>query len=247
MSSEIENKIQSININTLIPTLLFFSAGLIYYYYKFRTTRNDLLNINQERINSGRDGSGSANTNFNVNNGNRDNTQNSDYIKIFIVINNDRKEFYINKNQMIRDFIRDTLNIILNSNSNQKINLICQGRILSESSPFSEYSAISNNTVLHCFITNLINNSNSNASNFQSQNINNNNLLNDPNAVSIFTIYSHLIILFLILLSLYLHKTIDDLLTKDAQLISYMLILVWLTQFSKCIAKLLIHKKIIFN
>lgn len=246
--------IQHFNFDLMIPTLGFFIIGLIYYFYKYRVTRRNLENLNLNQRNNSNINRNSQNYSFNntnnVNNNDNNNVNNIEYIRINILLLNETKSFTIDKNLIIGEFIRNFLLISINNlnDTNQTISLICQGRRLDENKKFSEYQMISNNTAIHCFISNVPRNSQQDP--YNNSNIGNNGinpLEEDENAVSIHTIIFHFIVFIFILILFYLRKSFSDLIPKGPLLLFQIMVIIWITQVSKCIAKVVIHKKIIYN
>lgn len=253
MSSNLES-IQSFNFSAIIPTSICFVLGLAYYYYKLRNVsenlrENSLLrnrneenrqNIQESNINnhSNQSNINSNQNEFSSNSGNSDN-----FIKIYVIISSERKMFNINKNSSVGEFIRNEVKRNINNlSSNQTIILICQGRRLDETKNFSDYPSISRETVLHCFITNSsTNQSNTNNSSNEQQP-----QIEDQQAVSIYTIILHSSVLILISFIIITFKTIDGLFSKGTLLLLQFMILLWITQVSKCVAKLILHKKIVY-
>jgi hypothetical protein len=251
MASDLES-IQSFNFSAIVPTSICFMLGLAYYYYKFRNVsenirENPLLGNRREESRQERQESSIYNQSnqFNENSNQNEFSSNSlDFIKIFVIISSERKMFQINKNLLIGDFIKNEVKRNINNfSNNQTIILICQGRRLDESKKFCEYPSISSDTVLHCFITHSStnqSNTNNNGNNEQHSPI------EDERAVSIYTIILHSSILILIAFLIITFKSIDDLFSKGTLLLLQFLIFIWITQVSKCVAKLILHKKIVY-
>lgn len=242
---------ESINMYALIPTAICFLIGLAYYYYKYRNVREHLHRGNLGNNFSRQRPPSQNNSSFNnreeePNLNSSEANHNGHLIKVYILIQNERKEFYIDKNQNIGNFVKNILiRSIREYNSNQTIYLICQGRRLNERDTFSDYSAISDNTVIHCFITSQSNSSQREtvSSNIQREET----LINDENAVSIYTLFVHFIILLIVAFLIMCYKTIEDSFSRGALIAFQLMVFFWVTELSKCIAKVIIHKKIIYN
>lgn len=265
MENNIDNhlKIQSINYSTFVPTFLFFILGLFYYFYKFRNLRQNINenNIPREMRNTNvqdsrmRENINNENNIENLQN-NIENTESvneinsNNAINIFIqIINSERKAFRINKNTIIKDFITNDLsrNVPNFNYYTHKITLICQGRRLDDVKTFAEYSIISENTVLHCFVSQLnsAQNNQEDARNNSYSGANNNNIpIEDPNSVSVYTLIYHFCIFIIFLFLLYNNKHYREYVTKAASLILQLLIFFWILGFAKVIAKLIVYRKI---
>jgi len=225
--------LQSINLTTLIPTFVCFGFGLFYYFYKFRNLRTSSENTRGPRGGNldllGENPENNLNQNFD---------DNITEIRIFVMIHSEKKSFRISRSTRINDFVKNDLKRNLpNFNENQTLYLICQGRRLEESKRFSDYPIIGIDTVIHCFITNSGNGAQRNL----------NIISNDENAVSIYTLLIHTIILLFIVTIIYCYKISKEIFNKVTLICLQFMIFVWAIQVSKCIAKLIVHKKIVFN
>jgi hypothetical protein len=239
-------KIQSFNLNAFIPTIVLFVLGLIYYYFKFRTIQENISgNISHSNNHSQRVNDNIENR-FNNAQENDSISSNSDIINIYILIENQRKHFQINKNFYILDFVNNQIKpTILNFSNEKTINLICQGRRLDQTKKFSDYTNIENNTVLHCFIV-------TNADNIRShrqdqEDFSHSQLLIDDQAVSIYTLITHIFIFIFLVLIILTYKNAKEYISTGAILIFQIIAILWVNQLSKCIAKLAINKKIVYN
>lgn len=265
------------NLDVFLPTFMLFVFGLGYYYYKYRNVRrnieeNNVGNINQNVRSEDQNNQNSQNLppSFIQNdNANSDliNQQNEtdilNEINIHVMMMNQRKVFTVNKSHTIRNFIQNTLKSNINNiNANQNISLICAGRRLDEEKRFCDYSIISNDTVIHCFLTNFSQNSNHN------QNSNNNNYSNssihptynyysftiitnpnesDENSVHLFTLIFHFISLISFFLITLLIRFEAELLSGASKFMVQVLFVIWILQAAKSFAKVYIFKKIVYN
>jgi hypothetical protein len=236
----------SFNFEFMWPTLIFFGIGLVYYYYKFNRLRshiqenpNVLLNRNQ-----GVDRNHQQQENLSH--------ESPNAIKLNFLLQNNRTSLYVDKTVFIKDFIRNTLIPHLNDNllNNQNISLFVQGRRLDEEKRFDEYSMIGQDTSVHIFFTS---NSNTNSRQQNQNDIPSGNRrneqvgLNDIQAVHIYTLITHLIVLILFMGVVVLTKSMKGILEGPPFFILLIIFVIWSMQFSKCIAKIVIYKKIIYN
>jgi hypothetical protein len=235
--------IQSFNIYAFLPTLVFFAFGLIYYFYKFQNIREHVNNSNVMNANttSQREIDNQSSNNIGSIPPNSNNE-----IDIFIIIDNQRKHFRIDKNLIISNFIDNHIKPSIQNFSNEKtIYLICQGRRLDFSKKISDYTNIENNTVLHCFIS--INTENSRVPRQDQEEQTYSQLQIDEQAVSVYTLVAHFFIFLFVVLTIISYKNVKEYISKGAVLIFQLMAILWVTQFSKCIAKVAINKKIVFN
>jgi hypothetical protein len=239
MSHEI---IRSYNYDVLIPTTICFVLGLLYYYYKYRSTRNEIRNNDILRNNN----SIPNNEEFIPNNINNNRDENS--ITIHVMIKGNRMQFNIMKDESISNFVNSRLiqHTEIPLDQRDRLKLIFQGRILDLNKKFEEYQNITSDSVIHSYIVN----SSQSASQNREEDIrieNNNFNILDGNSVSVFTLLFHLSILILIILLLFAYKISSDLFSRGALLILKIMIVMWVIQVSKCLAKLAVYRKIVYH
>lgn len=222
----------SFNMELPIVTGMLFFAGTAYYIYKYINVRQNFnsgtMNRNQE---GGRNYWEQEMLNSDQSYGNED------VINIFILYKTSRTSFRVRRNEIISSFIeklRRQLMIPIEHN----ISLFCQGRRLEARKALNEYVFITNDTNLHCF----------SILGSQSQPQENTNVYeHDENAVHFQTLLFHGMVLILVIGLIFSYNSCKELFTKSSLNILKILIFFWTLAFSKCIAKLLIHKKIVYN
>jgi len=201
-------------------------------------------------------------------------------ITIFVMINQVRHQFKINKTDSISIFIRRNLSDFA---VNKTISLITAGKRLDPEKTFNEYSFIQDQVVIHAFITNqpLINNNsgNSNGGNANRSNNSNNNQQSNLNSgsqgfyreepniplsgkvkfiysfiiievstsVHFYTLIFHALICFTFLMATVAFKKFPQVFTNQSRFLILLIGAVWLTQFSKCIAKVMVYKRIVYS
>lgn len=258
MSHEI---IRSYNYDMLIPTSICFILGLFYYYYKYRNTRNDIEN-NINISNNPNNDQNSTNTQHNlreeINIDSNDlhsgdsHSNPEDILKIFVMVNGNRIQTDYSKNDTILNFINNQLieHVEISINERDRLKLIFQGRILDHNKKFVDYPNITNDSVLHCYIMNSSQGTNE-ENNLRNENdratTNSTNVIYDENCVSIYTLVTHLIILILIVILLTVYKIFTDIFTNGSLVILKIMIVVWVIQVSKCLAKVAVYKRILYH
>ena len=157
---------------------------------------------------------------------------------------NRQKYYKIIKNNKIKILLNIIENETNYNREEQKINLIIRGQIIDVEKTYIDYN-IQENDNIQAFIINRTNNNNRN-NNGQERN-NDSNLLYDENAVSFYTILFHFMILVIVLGFIFLYKTMNELFAKSTLILFQLLCIFWIFQASKCAAKVMVHKKIIYN
>jgi hypothetical protein len=216
-------------INTeymLYTTVLIVTSSFAFYVYKFWTHRNAVVNgdINLNRENS------------NIRSERVENLNNDEDVALNFILGNNRISLPVRLDTSINNFINQNLKSRFNLTNNQNINLFFQGIRLQKSNVFRFYSQIRNESTIHCFIVN---------SNESQENENQNEGENsDPNSVSRHTLFSHFCLCLFFTLFLFTYKNNSDLFTKNTLIIFTFISIIWLIQFSKILAKLLLFKRI---
>jgi len=245
MSHEV---IRSYNYDMIIPTTFCFVLGLLYYYYKFRSTRNEIRNNDILRNNNI-----TSNNQHDINNNINSDIREDDSLTLHVMIKGNRIQFNIRKDESIANFVNSRIiqHTEIPLHQIDRLKLIFQGRILDLNKKFEEYPNITSDSVLHCYIVNSSQSrsesSHENIRNEGNGRIENNNSILDENSVSVFTLLFHLSILILILLLLFVCKMSSDLISKGALLILKIMIVLWVIQVSKCLAKLAVYRKIAYH
>ena len=244
----LRNFSENINIQILVTTLIFMVLGFIYFIHRLRRLvqpLNDDGNFNNENINL--NNNQYNNQNINNNNNNINNNNNERTFHIVIQIERSRHNFNIKINDNIGQFIREKIYPLTN---NREVYLFYQGQLLNQNLPFSFYEhRLSDNMVIICQIREIRENANRN-------NLNNNHyndnmderiqeqLRNDPRAVSIYSIFTHIFILFILGFIIFSYKNFKEIFTKQTILMTQFLSIIWAISFSNTVTKLFFYKKI---
>ena len=234
---------ESINIQLLLTTLLFMIIGFIYFILRIRRLsqplnieENNANNYNQH-INNNQNNNQSNNINNNINNNVRT-------FHIVIQIERDRHNFDIKITDNIGQFIREKIYPLTN---NRQVYLFYQGQLLNQNQQFSFYEhRLSDNMVIICKIR-----ENANRNNLNNNHYNDNmdemiqeQLRNDPRAVSIYSIYTHIFIIFILGFIIFSYKTMKEIFTKQTILMTQLLCIIWALSFSNTVTKLFFYQKI---
>ena len=234
---------ESINIQLLLTTLLFMIIGFIYFILRIRRLsqplnieENNDNNYNQH-INNNQNNNQSNNLNNNINNNVRT-------FHIVIQIERDRHNFDIKITDNIGQFIREKIYPLTN---NRQVYLFYQGQLLNQNQQFSFYEhRLSDNMVIICKIR-----ENANRNNLNNNHYNDNmdemiqeQLRNDPRAVSIYSIYTHIFIIFILGFIIFSYKTMKEIFTKQTILMTQLLCIIWALSFSNTVTKLFFYQKI---
>ena len=233
----------SINIQLLLTTLLFMIIGFIYFILRIRRLsqplnieENNANNYNQH-VNNNQNNNQSNNLNNNINNNVRT-------FHIVIQIERDRHNFDIRITDNIGQFIREKIYPLTN---NRQVYLFYQGQLLNQNQQFSFYEhRLSDNMVIICKIR-----ENANRNNLNNNHYNDNmdemiqeQLRNDPRAVSIYSIYTHIFIIFILGFIIFSYKTMKEIFTKQTILMTQLLCIIWALSFSNTVTKLFFYQKI---
>lgn len=261
-------EIRSFNFDMMVPTLVIFILSLAYYYIKYRRLRNfhGEGNLSGRNSNLGQNPPVEdlpefeelLNPNYQGENINEDTTirypdldiEDLNKLNIFLQMTNlnTRKSFIVDKHQTIQEFKTTQVLPIVPNSQEKTVTFIFMGKKLDELKAFSEYREISNNSVIHAFVHSKrpqYTNQQGNDGN-RSRAESNGNFANDPNAVHFNTIKTHGFILLFVIMFIALYKYKSNLFQRSALAIFQILIFVWLTQVSNTIAKVYIHRKIIW-
>ena len=230
---------ESINIQLLLTTLLFMIMGFIYFIFRIRRLSQP-LNIEENNVN---------NYNQNINNSQSNNQNNNinNNVRTFhivIQIERDRHNFDIRITDNIGQFIREKIYPLTN---NRQVYLFYQGQLLNQNQQFSFYEhRLSDNMVIICKIR-----ENANRNNLNNNHYNDNmdemiqeQLRNDPRAVSIYSIYTHIFIIFILGFIIFSYKTMKEIFTKQTILMTQLLCIIWALSFSNTVTKLFFYQKI---
>ena len=237
-SEKLSSLSENINLQLLVTTLIFMILGFIYYIYRLKRLFHPINadeNINNENINMNNNINNNLNSNNNINNQNN----NIKTFHIVIQIERDRHHFDIRITDNIGQFVREKIYPLSN---NKEVYLIYQGQIFNQTKPFSFYEhRLSDNMVIICKIReNLIqNNLNNNHYNDNMEERDQEQLRNDPRAVSIYSIFTHIFIIFILGFIIFSYKTFKEIFTKQTILITQFLCIIWVLPFSNIVTKLL--------
>jgi hypothetical protein len=210
-------------------------SSFAYYVYKFWSHRRATIDNNIIGHNIG-------NQSHESNNNNQGGDPINDQvptINLYFQFQNTRINLSINTETVINDLINQSLKHRVGLNYGQHINLFFQGNRLNGTDKFSQYNQITNNSVIHAFIVNSSGDNNTN--NQQSEREVE---IHDPEVVSKYTLFTHGCILIFFTILLYTYKTSKEYFTKNTLLILAFMSIIWLTQFSKTLAKLLLFRRI---
>ena len=247
----LSNFSENINIQLLVTTLIFMVLGFIYFIRRLRRLVQPLNNdgnFNNENINA----NNNINNNQNINNNNtninnNNNINNDNNVRIFhivIQIERSRHNFDIKINDNIGQFVRDKIYPLTND---REVYLFYQGQLLNQNQPFSFYEhRLSDNMVIICQIRENANrnNLNNNHYNDNMDEIIQEQLRNDPRAVSIYTIFTHIFIIFILGFIIFSYKNFKEIFTKQTVLMTQFLCIIWAISFSNTVTKLFFYKKI---
>ena len=245
LSSSSEN----INVQLLVTTLIFMVLGFIYFIRRLRRLVQPLYNDgsnNNENINfnNNQNINNNQSINSNANNNNINNDNNVRTFHIVIQIERDRHNFDIKLDDNIGQFVREKLYPLTN---NREVYLFYQGQLLNQNQPFSFYEhRLSDNVVIICKIR-----ENANRNNLNNNHYNDNmderiqeQLRNDPRVVSIYTIFTHIFIIFILGFIIFSYKNFKEIFTKQTLLMTQFLCIIWAISFSNTVTKLFFYKKI---
>ena len=242
---KINNFSENINISLLLTTILFMVVGFLYFFNRLRRLTQPINieenNNNQNLNNNINNQNNNQNNNNNINN-NIDN--NIRTFHILIQIERTRHNFDIKITDNIGQFVKDKLYPLTN---NRQVYLFYQGQLLNQNQPFSFYEhRLSDNMVIICQIRENRNRNhlNDNHYNDDRDEMIQEQLRSDPRAVSIYSIYTHIFIIFILGFIIFSYKTFKEIFTKQTILMTQFLCIIWALSFSNTITKLYFYKKI---
>ena len=239
---------EQMNIQLLITTGVFMILGFIYFIYRLRRLiqpinrdhENDNNNINNNNVNVNNQNNINNNENRNINN----NEHNEQIYHIIIQIDRARHNFDIKLSDNIGQFVREKLYPLTD---NRNVYLFYQGQILNQTQPFSFYEhRIIENMVIICKIRENNNNNRLN-NNHYDDNVNERQqelLRNDPRSVSIYSIFTHICIMFIFGFIVFSYKKFEEIFTKQTIRMIQFLCIIWALSFSNSVTKLIFYKKI---
>ena len=237
-----ESYTENINLQLLITTLLFMILGFIYFIYRLKRLIQPInidVNNEYEHINNN-----NVNNNNNQNNI-RNNDINNNYerqLNIIIQLERDRYNFDIKITDNIGQFIREKIYPLTN---NKDVYLFYQGQLLNQNQQFKFYEhRLTDNMVIICKIRENIGgtNLNNNHYNDNMEERTQEQLRNDPRSVSIYSICTHLCIIFMLGFFIFCYKTFKEIFTKQTLLMIQILSIVWAISFSNTVTKLVYYK-----
>ncbi len=218
----------NINWQLFITISFIFILSLIYFFYRnYHLLDNLPFNQNQ-------------NENQNINNNNPNQSNQNDFIDLEFQFEEERKEFKINKNEFIKDFVNREIKPI---NGNHEVYLFFQGQILDQNKQFKFYEhRFVENAVILC--KNRTNQNNYfNRNHYDDSNYNEN--INDPKSVSLYTLITHFIILIFFLIIVFSYKTFKEIFSKTITHLVQLLSIIWVIYFSDALSKLIFYRKIV--
>ena len=249
MAMEILEKLKSykenMNLELLIPTLFFMILGFIYFIFRLRRLRQPINNDNEnDYINNNNEANHNNNqNNNNINNNINNNNNNERIFHITIQMERERHNFDIKLSDNIGQFVVQKIYPLTN---NRNVYLFYQGQILNQTQPFSFYEhRITDNMVILCKIRE--NNNRGQNNNHYDDNINereNEQLRNDPRSVSIYSIFTHIFIMFIFGFLIFSYKSFNEIFTKQTIRMVQILGIIWALSFSNSLSKLIFYKKI---
>ena len=235
MSSEFLDNIneikENVNLEILTTTIVFMIISFIYFIYRLKNLAPKINNeLNNNKNNS--------NNNINKNN------QNEKLFHIIIQIERSRYKFDIKINDNIGRFVREKIYPLSN---NREVYLFYQGQLLNQKEKFSFYEhRLSDNMVILCQIRQNVSKRNLNINHYNDsmEDIEKEQLRNDPRTVSIYSIFAHMFIIFILGFIIFSNKTFSEIFTKQIVRIVEIFCIIWAISFSNTITKLIYFKKI---
>lgn len=237
----LKEKSEDINYEILFTTLIFIVIGLIYFIYRLKRTFRE-----ENFENNFNDNNNNVNSNINNINSNNNNSNNSRKYEITIQIEKDRYNFEVDLNQSISQFVREKIYPLTN---NKEVYLFYQGQILDQSKQFVFYEhRLSNGIVIICKIRQNVSRVNLNNrhyndnmdSRIQEQ------LRNDSQSISIYTIITHTIIIIILGIIIFSYKTFKEIFTAQTLRTVKLLAIFWALCFSNSVTKLFYYRKIAY-
>ena len=250
---------ENINFQLLITTGIFMILGFIYFIYRLKRLvqpiniddNNGYEHINNNNINNNiNNNNNNNNNNINQNNNNNNvnniNNNNNDENKFHIIIQieRDRYNFDININDNIGQFIREKIYPLTN---NRDVYLFYQGQLLNQNQKFLFYEhRLSDNVVIICKVRENFNNGNLNNNHYNDnmEQRTQEQLRNDPRSVSIYSICTHICIIFILGFIIFCYKTLKEIFTKQTLFMIQILSILWAISFSNTVTKLIYYKQI---
>ena len=236
---------ENINLQLLIITVIFMVVGFIYFIQRLRRLFHpfnfDNNNDNSNLINNN---ANINHNNINVNSNQNANNNNEQTYPIMIELNGQRHHFSIKLSDNIGQFVREKLYPLTN---NRNVYLFYQGQILNQTKPFSVYEhRIIENMVILCRIR-----ENNNEGGFNNNHYDDNmrnreqeQLRNDPRSVSIYSIITHISIIFIFSFIVFSYKKFEGIFTKETKIMVQILCIIWALSFSNSLSKLIFYKQI---
>jgi hypothetical protein len=231
-----------INFQMLLITFLFFIIGFIYFYNNLRNYENSINNFdNNNNINNNIPNNNNNNNDNNINN----NNNNNDLIHIEIQIETNRHNFTIHKNDFISGFINTKIKPLVN---NREVYLFYQGQLLDQNKQFNFYAhRLIENSVIICKVRQNINNNNFNQNHYSDSNYEQNEYENDdPKSVSIYSIFTHIVIFIFFVMFVFFYKNMNELITPVTKNYIQICSIIWAVFLSQTISKVIIYKKIVY-
>ena len=239
---------ENINIQLLIITIIFMVVGFIYFIHRlrrlFQPFNFDNNNDNSNYINNNANiNHNNMNVNSNQNTNNNRNNNEQTY-PIIIELNMQRHHFSIKLSDIIGQFVREKLYPLTN---NRNVYLFYQGQLLNQTQPFSVYEhRIIENMVILCRIRENNNESRLNNNHYDDnmRDRQQEQLRNDQRSVSIYSIITHISIIFIFSFIVFSYKKFEGIFTKETKIMVQILCIIWALSFSNTLSKLIFYKQI---
>ena len=236
----LKNKSENINYEILITTLFFIVIGFIYFFYRLRRFGHTLTET---------ENADATYTNINNNNNRHENNNNQNNIRtvnIIVQLERNRYNFIIKLSDNIGQFVRQKIYPLTN---NKDVYLFYQGQLLNQTQNFSFYEhRLSENVVIIGKIR-----ENSNARNLNTNHYNDSvnervqeQMRNDPQSVSFYTLITHGVIIVTLGFIIFSYKTFKEIFTTQTVRIIQILTIFWAFYFSNAVTKLIYYRKISF-
>ena len=230
---------ENINYEILITTLFFIIIGILYFIHRLRRFGNTLTETENNDANY-------SNINNNNNHENIHNQNNIKTINIIIQLERNRYNFTIKLTDNIGQFVREKIYPLTN---NKDVYLFFQGQLLNQTQNFSFYEhRLSENMVIIGKIR-----ENNNARNLNTNHYNDNinerlqeQMRNDPQSVSIYTLITHCVIIITLGFIIFSYKTFKEIFTTQTVRTIQLLTIFWAFYFSNAVTKLIYYRKISF-
>jgi hypothetical protein len=217
----------------IIFTSILMVLSMGYYIYKFWNQRTAVIN-NDIGFGPSVNNRGNRANSDNINSG----FNSEAVINLIFLFNDSRTLLTVPKEVIIEDFINNSLKTRLGLNGQQMISLFFQGTRLLRNKRFADYRQLGNECVVQVFTVNASSGQNESQYNEDAG-------IYDNEAVSKYTLFTHIVIFIFFVVVIFTYKTEKDLFTKNSLIIFTLMSVIWLIQFSKCLAKIILFRKVL--